>query len=74
MALFTNKLRLFINWETCRLSLERPILWALFEIDKTISIDAFPHSKSSAIRMGLFSKLAPNPSSFHTLLLFHDLI
>ena len=69
MTLFTNKLRLLINWETCRLSLERPIFWALFETDKTISVDAFPHSKSSAIQMGFFSKLAPVKKAFTYLIM-----
>ena len=69
MTLFTNKLRLFINWETCSLPLERPILWAWFETDKTISIEAFPHSKSSAIQMGLFSKLAPIKKAFTYLIM-----
>ena len=58
-----------MNWETCRLSLERPILWALFETAKTISVDAFPHSKSSAIQMGFFSKLAPVKKAFTYLIM-----
>ena len=69
MTLFTNKLRLFINWETCSLPLERPILWAWFETDKTISVDAFPHSKSSVIQMGVFSKLAPIKKAFTYLIM-----